>query len=447
MTGRIKSTVTSKQLWQHIFAGQVEQAISITRHGRKSDTCQQELNNVIANALYFDPSLSSNSGHQLNISMAYACLAHELDYRFLVRHAYNASISRRQDWQPYFLVPHHTLAFRAIQTQQELMHVNDYFEYEFIDAISHCNPKLCIFATTRFTNIVAAARAVASAQTVTPTRIIFMVFEADDAPDCCNPNLIRSTFVEAASILLKHKIAYKISVETNYIRDFLLDCGFQAKNVHIYEYVAAKQITDGVRLIKRIDNRVRIGYLGGSRRVRNPEIIADLLLAQGIPRAILWCVQLNLKYIERTRGPQVVEKILALHEQGTIELYSGELSEQEYKTLFCSLDIIVMPYSERYQKIGSGILCEAIYAEIIPVIPENSSMNEMYISLGGDAPTFQTLSTTTLQQAIVDGVDRLPELKRVATHIQADWSQHPNSAKQWRRDILSWVSGVSKDCE
>ena len=439
--GKVGTAITDRQIWERVFEGRVQYAIDCTHKSRKSGTWTQDQSEstTLTNMLYFDPSLASNSGHQLHAASAYVRLTHELTYRCFVMHAYNSSVRRQQHWQAYFLVPHHTLAFRAIKTQQELIYVQEYFEYEFGTAIKRYKPKICVFATIRFINIVAAVKAVTSQQTTMPRAIIFTVFEAYDAPDCSNPDIVRSAFVEAATILRRYEMPNRIIVETNYLRNFLLECGFQSESVRIYEYVAAKQITDGVVLPVKSDARVRIGFVGNSRRVRNPELIADLLIEQAIPESIRWCVQLDLEYIKRIRGQDTVKRIRVLHEQGKIELYSGELTEQKYRTLFCSLDIIVMPYSERYQMIGSGIFSEAIYAEVIPIMPDKSSMNDLYTSLGGNAPTFQTLSLTTLQQAITDGINRLTCLKQSAKRIKADWIKHPSSAEQSQRSLANWM--------
>ena len=107
--------LTSKQIWENVFEGQVQQAIDFTCSERAGDTKQPERIEAIPvpRALYLDPSLASISGHQLHTAMAYERLSKALGFQHLVFHARDSSMSPRRDWQPYFLVPHHTLDFRA----------------------------------------------------------------------------------------------------------------------------------------------------------------------------------------------------------------------------------------------------------------------------------------------------------------------------------------------
>jgi hypothetical protein len=432
----------AKKIWELVFAGDQSRAIAESNKSRNPSKSPVQTGGENSNIVLFDPSLSLASGHQMGITQAYEELFTAAGCRLTVKHAYNLSIPERENWQPYFVVPHHTLAFQAISSAKELTNVNEYFEYEIAQVINSLRPEICVIATARFTNIVGAVNAIAAYQRSHTPAVIFTVFEADDAPDCNDSRLIRSAFMEAANILNDREISYRISVETAYIRNFLVACGFKSECVSIYEYVAANQITSDVGFSSLIDEKIRVGYVGGSRPTRNPELIADLIMQHPLNEKFRWCVQFDLNYIEQQRGTEVVQKLVHLKRQGLIEMYECNLSQPEYNALFCSLDFLILPYSQRYQKIGSGILNEAIYAEVIPVFPKSSTLNELYRSLGGNVPSFDSLSLEDLYTAVLEGIERRAELKQSAVQIKKRWHGHPHSTANWSIELSDWILTV-----
>lgn len=436
--------ITSREIWKDVLEGRVQQAIASTRTYRMVNTeglteHRQASSDPVA--LFLEPSLTSNIGHHFNLALCYERLLNNLGYRTVVIHAYKNALAPRQDWHPHFLVPHHTLAFRAIESYEDLERVKNYFTTEFGDIINRYDPRLCVFGTIRFTNVVGAALALTNNRARPCRQAIFGVMEAQQTPDCHNPAIVRSAFTQAASMLRAHRVPHMLIVETDYIRDFLISCGFSQKQVKLYPYVAAKHSIDTTAVSKGSDGQVQIGYVGASRPVRNPELMADLLLLEAFPESIRWSVQFDLNYLETARGKSAVQRLQAMHKDGMIRLYSTGLDEQDYSSLFGSLDFVVLPYSERYRQIGSGVLIEAIYFEVIPILPRASSMNNLYASLGGDTPTFEVLSTAAIKAAIADGLSRLKDLKKAATAIRRRWSQHPSATEQWQADLTTWLSG------
>ena len=431
----------NRLIWQHIFLGDIDKAISITRkHRLEKPGCLSNIEGK-GSAYLFDASLSSASGHQMNMVKAYESLMKQEGYTVSLYHAYTDSLfASPSNWNPYFLVPHHSLSFSAIKEQRDIEHINLYFQREYAHALSDNQPEVCIFLTARFNNIVGAVSSVVEKNYDKQPKLLFTIYEADDAPDCENPELIRQAFSLAASMLRQYKIPYLLSVETDYIRDYLISCGFHSNSIHKYEYVAAPSVTHIDALPRRSSGRVRVGYVGGTRPVKNPDLIAQMVAESNDVANLHWCVQFDLAYMHQVVGLEAVESIKQLHIDGVIELYDVGLDESEYRKLFCSLDFVVLPYSERYEKIGSGVLSEAIYAGVVPILQKNSRMEKLYSSLGGRAPTFKTLSKSELNKAIQSGVEMCVELKAEANSVRDSWQKHPSSSEQWRDTIKSWLS-------
>lgn len=427
---------SEKKIWDEVFNGNVHSAINWTQTQRAQQKQAGHHENQNPIALYVEPSLNSTNGHQLSLAGCYKQLLTRMGYQTIIAHAQENSLQPKQDWRPYFLVKHHTMAYRSIHSPKDLKNVEHYFFDEFAQIIEEYDPKVCIFATIRFTNIVAAVKALA---THNIQNAIFGVMEAVDVPDCKDPGIVQSAFSRAARLLQEHGLAHMFIAETDYVKTFLLGYGFQEANVKVFPYVAAKLITDIPNPVKKDAGNVRIGYLGDSRPVRHPELIADLLVSEPLPNSIDVHVQLSLNYIQNKRGKELCKKISEMHRNGSITLYPPTLSSQQYRSLFCSLDFIILPYGERYRQIGSGIFFEAIFAGVIPILPANSKMHDVYVSLGGAAPCFETLSADAIRDAIIDGVSQYSTLRKTAVTIREKWQQHPSSYDQWQAEITRWL--------
>jgi len=428
---------TEKQIWDEVFDGSVRTALEQTQAYRSShQPVDTPTTKPKPTALYLEPSLNANTGHQLTLAGCYKQLLTNLGYQTIIAHALKNSLQQQPDHLPYFLVKHHTMASRNIDSSAEMARVEHYFRNEFEQIIREYTPDLCVFATIRFTNIVAATQAITD-QNIAHS--IFGIMEAAEVPDCTDPGIIQTAFSRAADILQKQNASHLLIAETEYIKTYLLNCGFQEENVEVFPYVASRQITDIPQPHKKDQKNIQVGYIGDSRPVRYPELIADLLVLEPIPGLVDLNIQLNLAYIKNKRNQKLCDEISNLHKNGFIKLHPPNLSNQQYRELFCSLDFVILPYGERYEQIGSGVLFEAIYAGVIPILPADSKLNRFYAALGGDAPVFETLSAQAIRAAIIDGVLQYSTLNKMAMAIQSKWPDHPSSTEQWQSKLTNWL--------
>ena len=433
------SALSARQIWNEVFDGKVQNATEWTRRERDSfiESRDPTYSPIGPRALYLEPSLASNDGHQLTLADCYINVFRSQGYRTLVAHSLNNTLQVKPDWVPYFLVKHNTMASRNISSIHQLEKVQDYFLHEFEEIIRQYNPQVCIFATIRFTNVVAAAQALVSCNI---QNAIIGVMEAEDVPDCKEISIVQSAFYQAACVLQEHGIAHLLVAETEHVKAFLLECGFRNKDVKVFPYVAAELITEVTKASRKEPNSIQVGYLGGSRPVRHPELIAEMIVSGSIPDSVSISIQLDLNYIKNKCGQEWCDKIIAMDKKGLIKLYPPNLSNQEYRSLFCSLDFVIMPYGERYHQIGSGIFFEAIYAGVIPICAAGGKIHEVYTSLGGEPPCFQSLSTPAIREAIIDGVRRFSALKKSTIKVRENWRQHPSSAEQWQSELADWLT-------
>jgi hypothetical protein len=75
------------------------------------------------------------------------------------------------------------------------------------------------------------------------------------------------------------------------------------------------------------------------------------------------------------------QKLISLKERypNQIKLFEKSLSPQEYLDLLCSSDMVLLPYeASAYKLRSSGILSQAIGAKKMVVVPENTSLGEVF---------------------------------------------------------------------
>ena len=90
---------------------------------------------------------------------------------------------------------------------------------------------------------------------------------------------------------------------------------------------------------------------------------------------------------------------------------SGFATQDEYYRAFAGLDVVLLPYSDRYRSSSSGIIIEAIELNVLPVVPRGSTMEE--IALAAGAPYLSIDEVTpeaifaALKQYFIDAEDLL----------------------------------------
>lgn len=399
-----------------------------------------------SSALFIEPPLAMHQGHHFHVAFAYQELLRQLGYEPRVIHAVRHSLGVRRNWYPHFVLPHHTLGFREIRNSIELKNVETYFFWEFRTILTDHDPDACVFGTIRFINIAAAALASAQHFHQRKGRVVFGVLEAADAPDCSDETFVGSAFQRAASILNAAMIDYCLVVESEPLKSFLIECGFLPDAIRIYQYVAAERVAER-SISDEPAQRVNVGYIGGTRPLRNPELMVNVICSGKVSSSVFWRVQIDLNYIHRHMGVGFVDALNALNESGKIALYPPNLDEQDYLALFRQLEFVVLPYSKRYEQIGSGLFTEAIYGLVTPILPEASRLAQFYSSLAKHPPTFKGLSELAIADAIEDAVVSRIHFSANAAHAKQSLLEHPQSAKLWRTHMANWIGRADADSQ
>lgn len=425
--------IEQAEIWKLVLNGRVQRAVDLNSPVLDP---QASLRRGVA---YCEPRLSGRSGHFFKLSKCYRDLFETLGLPCAILHSLQASSNMGAEWIPYFAVPDHTMACRPIENQEELNRVQHYFHYQFERIIDCLTPRIFLLPSARFTNILSAVETIIGTGKQPDQSAIFGVLETEKVPDCTSENLVFSAFSRSAYKLERSDVRYIIMAENQKIKEFLVMAGFAPAKVHTFPYVASGMLKPRSTSYDGNDKTINVGYLGGTRDVKNPGVVIDVVTTKMLPQSIKWHIQVDLNYIRQIRNDKIEKKILKLQSKGVVKLYNTNLHEDEYEILLKSLDIVVLPYGTRYQDISSGIFLEAITTKVIPIVPKWSTMYTLYSELGGKAPPFFEMEHVSVRNVIENTLCQIKELRENAANVRENWLCHPSGFEAWKNALSEFI--------
>jgi hypothetical protein len=99
------------------------------------------------------------------------------------------------------------------------------------------------------------------------------------------------------------------------------------------------------------------------------------------------------------------------------------------------MDIVVLPYRERYEVSGSGVFIEALSLGKVLVLPERGWMADFARQHGSAPVTFGEATPALVLAAVEDAVDRYPDLSDRARGAAEAWNDTQGSAAE----IADWL--------
>lgn len=386
---------------------------------------------------YFEPRMRDRLGHFSALAEAYGSVCAQAGLSQGVFHHAAWQGETVPGWHRLFPVNDHFVGIGSPVDRQTLTAYRRYMAAIVSDALSHVNATLAVLPTTRFLTLPGITDSLAKAAHVRGA--IIGVMETWPVPDCDDPGLVEYAFESAARILAQAGKPHLIIAESPPIAKWLVARGFSRECVHISPYPAAARYSAPSRR-EHGDGMIRCGAFGAMRPVQSPGLQANFLKA--IPqRGRRWTVRMNLHVAADELGdsPAALEASLQSNE---IVCLPPQLDQATYDGALASQDLMLLPYGERYNTIGSGIFLECLCAGVIPLVPAASTMGQLYLELGGAAPLIHRLDLDGIATCLSECEARLEELKQNALSVRETWLDHPMGPRQWqariREKLLAW---------
>lgn len=245
--------------------------------------------------------------------------------------------------------------------------------------------------------------------------------------------LYRQAFALLGQLRKAHLLIY---CETQTQIDLLRQAGANDLDLRLFRYVGAELAgRSSDALPRKEDGKVCIGFLGGTRAERGVDLLPSVVaqVDKVLPVRTHWVLQLNLQQLRKIGVSDQDIASLANHEN--CELVEAGLSVEDYYALMGRIDVLILPYRERYETTGSGVFIEALSLGKVLVIPQRGWMAECALMCGSQPITFDTADTMSVSKAIERSVENFNSLRIKAIKAAQVWNTHQAAGSQ----IQSWL--------
>jgi len=155
-----------------------------------------------------------------------------------------------------------------------------------------------------------------------------------------------------------------------------------------------------------------MGFVGKTRTERGAYLIPEIAQRTLVEHAgISWRAQLEVDRIAERFKPQAAEIVAELTATGRFDLLPPNLPTEDYHQLLRSIDVMVMPYSGRYDRTGSGVAMECLRAGCIQIVPKASSMARAAADKGAGFVTFSSPTAEAIAAAVGEALANFAELR------------------------------------
>lgn len=387
---------------------------------------------------YFEPRMRDPRGHFAVLAGHYA--QHVGDRAINVFHHRDWSGERPPHWHGMFPAVDHLVGAGAPVSEPVLAAFTEYTQHVISRCLAHSEAQIAVFPTARFLTLPGIARAVSKAPGV--RGIIIGVMETEPVPDCDDHDLIAGAFRQSAETLKNTGKPLLLVAESTAIAQWLLAQGFSNDQLVVAPYPAAARFIDGGRISATRSAKPRFGALGATRPVHNPDLLARYLLEADLEGAD-WLVRLDLPSAANPLGMSPESLREALLQRG-IELLPAHLDQGHYDRVISSLDVMLLPYGERYQTIGSGIFLECLCAGVTPLVPEGSTMAELLGELGGAVPVLKSMTPAGIATAVEACGADIETLRHKALARRDAWMAHPHGPVSWASRLDTFLAALNR---
>lgn len=406
-------------------------------------------------ALIVDPGFSRLQGHHYNTNVFFDRLLAAMGLKVGVLRAKQGHENFADDTtnsQPSFgFSPYDSSLLGDQPAALRLDKVNKLFNAEFNRVLGDFDCPLLVVHTARHTFIDGLCRYIhdVHVKTGTPNVVVLGIVEAEltnaDHPD---RQIALDTYRQALQHLRRlPKLHLLLFAETPEVCDFLAHCVDHSVKVLQMPYVGGFLDEWSATQTPTIDTAKTpvVGYAGQSRPERGALIIQQIAnqVQQIASAPAQWSIQLDRDFIDRHLGEQGLADLDAFAAQPGIRVYGGDLPLADYQSMLADIDIMVMPYSERYRSTGSGIAIESLKLGQILVAPEDSTMARLARECNAAVVSFDRSEVDAVAAAVQEAIDRFAELAPRARAARATWAAGHDAQlqelKQFLEEAKDWL--------
>jgi len=209
-------------------------------------------------------------------------------------------------------------------------------------------------------------------------------------------------------------IGLLVYVETESGKRFLESLGIDGLDVKIFPYLAASLCLHYRRdLVVEKSDVIRLGMVGGTGDRRGSHLIPKLVVKTAdLAPNLHWKLQLNMTLLRAIMKSEDTYYLAKLHDYPHVDIADKVLNLQEYFELLDEIDVVVLPYQERYAVSGSGVLYESIYMGKFLIVPRDTFMPAVLAALKHPHLVIDEATDRYLEVAVREVVANRAKIKR-----------------------------------
>ncbi len=185
-------------------------------------------------------------------------------------------------------------------------------------------------------------------------------------------------------------------------------------------YLPATRLALGTRTGREA---ITIGHLGGTRLERGPELLAPVVeaLLSSQKSRIRVVLQVDVDRVRRLFGRAVAARLADVLDHDAVEHVPVGVTEHEYRRLVETIDVMVLPYTDRYQVAASGIFLEGMATGKVQVVPAASSMADIARRYDSGTAWFDRSSPGAVVDAVGRALAELDDRRTLARRAALRW--------------------------
>ncbi len=121
---------------------------------------------------------------------------------------------------------------------------------------------------------------------------------------------------------------------------------------------------------------ITFGTIGSSTPNRGSDLFPSLVQRFAHDKRVNWVLQLDQSYVQ-SLGSEQVQFLDQAVRNGSCAWYADRLSVEDYYDAMKRMDVIILPYRDRYAVSGSGVFYEAIQLERFVIVPKQTFMGKV----------------------------------------------------------------------
>ncbi len=241
-------------------------------------------------------------------------------------------------------------------TKDDILNLNRSFQKDLSNSIDENNlPNLIFFHSMRFNLILGFYNWIKTLKPKNKINLVLGIIEVDYIEKFkFNSWISQMISYSLHSINLLDYVNNFFYVETN--------AGFTNLNnpdkytLNKIPYLASSM---GKQKQKNINREIKtIGFLGGTRLSKGIKFLINFLKDYK-SKKLNWIIQIDFNKLIKIDENLYFDAI-KLQKRSDIKIIYGKMSNNEYSNTFSKIDAVILPYLNRYNVSGSGILWEAI---------------------------------------------------------------------------------------